>query len=294
MIVVKDLSKVYSNGKGIFDVTFDVKAGEVFGFLGPNGAGKTTTIRQLMGFTNATKGKCTIGGYDTRLETDKIQGMLGYVPGEVAFFESLTGFEFIDFISKLRGYENTAKRKQLIERFELDGTRKIRKMSKGMKQKVGLIAAFCHDPKVILLDEPTSGLDPLMQRRFIELISEEKKAGSTILMSSHIFDEVDKTCERAAIIKEGRIVALDHIAKLKSELRKSFVVTLGNAHDEALLLSSGLEIQKIEALKYEIFISEEYKAMFATLANFQVSQLEAPNQSLEQIFIRYYGKEENK
>ena len=291
MIVVKDLTKVYANGKGIFDVSFEVKQGEVFGFLGPNGAGKTTTIRQLMGFTNATKGVCTINGFDTRKDNGKIQKTLGYVPGEIAFFDALTGNEFIEFISNLRGFENKVKKQQLIDRFELDGSRKIRKMSKGMKQKVGLITAFCHDPEVVLLDEPTSGLDPLMQRRFIELIQEEKKLGRTILMSSHIFDEVDKTCERAAIIKEGRIVALDRIDSLKSELRKSFVVTFKHAKDETLLKDSGLQFTQLDAYKYEIFIGEDYAPMLKTLSQCEVAHLDSPAQTLEQIFIRYYGKE---
>lgn len=291
MIHVKNLTKIYPNGKGIFDVTFELKTGEVFGFLGPNGAGKTTTMRQLMGFTNPTSGNCTINGYDTRKETAKIQSLLGYVPGEIAFFDYLTGFEFIDFISQLRGYEDKKRRQNLMDRFELDGSRKIKRMSKGMKQKVGLITAFCHNPQVILLDEPTSGLDPLMQRRFIELIQEEKKAGKTILLSSHIFDEVEKTCERAAIIKEGRIVAMDHIANLKGNLRKSFYVTLENEADEIILLQSQLEIKKINELQYEILTSKNYDHLFKTLSQCKVTHFDSPSQSLEQIFIGYYGKE---
>lgn len=290
MISVNALTKVYKNGKGIFDVTFEVKQGEVFGFLGPNGAGKTTTIRQLMGFTNADSGSCVIGGFDTRKETEKMQRILGYVPGEIAFFDALTGYEFIDFLSKLRGFEDSAKKKLLMERFELDGSRKIRKMSKGMKQKVGLIAAFCHNPDVLLLDEPTSGLDPLMQRRFIELIEEEKKLGKTILMSSHIFDEVDRTCDRAAIIKEGRIVAQDAIQALKSSVRKSFIVTFEDASDIGLVKNSGLDFVVQGDNRIELFIGDDYKAFLETLTRCHVKQIDAPVQSLEQIFINFYGE----
>lgn len=291
MISVKDLTKVYANGKGIFDVNFEVKEGEIFGFLGPNGAGKTTTIRQLMGFTNADKGRATIKGFDTRKNSQDIQKILGYVPGEIAFFDNLTGFEFIDFMSKLRGFEDAAKKRQLIERFELEGQRKIRKMSKGMKQKVGLITAFCHDPQVLLLDEPTSGLDPLMQRRFIELIQEEKCKGKTILLSSHIFDEVDKTCDRAAIIKEGRIVAQNALALLKDKVRKSFIVTVSNDADVQLIKEAGFEVSNLSPIKLEVFMSGDYTALFKVLSRCHVTHFEAPIQSLEQIFISYYGGE---
>lgn len=291
MISVKELTKVYSNGKGIFDVTFEVKKGEIFGFLGPNGAGKTTTIRQLMGFTNADSGMATINGFDTRKKSQDIQKILGYVPGEIAFFDHLTGFEFIDFMSKLRGFEDASKKKQLIDRFELEGQRKIRKMSKGMKQKVGLITAFCHNPDVLLLDEPTSGLDPLMQRRFIELIQEEKSKGKTILLSSHIFDEVDKTCDRAAIIKEGRIVAQNSLTLLKDKVRKSFIVTVSSESDEQIIKAAGFEVSNLSPFKLEVFMSGDYTALFTALSRCHVTHFEAPLQSLEQIFISYYGGE---
>lgn len=174
MIKVHSLTKIYSNGKGIRDVSFDVEEGEVFGFLGPNGAGKTTTLRHLMGFVNPSSGMSSINGLDCRKEAAQIQKNLGYVPGEIAFYDNMTGMHFLEFIDDLRGRKDKSLRDQLINRFELDSGQKIRKMSKGMKQKVGLIAAFMHDPAVLILDEPTSGLDPLMQKRFVELIIEEK------------------------------------------------------------------------------------------------------------------------
>ncbi len=219
MISVENMSKVYANGKGVFDVDLKVSEGEVFGFLGPNGAGKTTTIRVLLGFTNATRGGCSINGLDCRARAADIQKQLGYVPGEMAFFENMTGIQFLKFMAEMRGTKETKRQEQLVELFELETGPSIRKMSKGMKQKLGLVAAFMHDPAILILDEPTSGLDPLMQRRFIELIMDEKKQGKTILMSSHLFDEVDRTCGRAAIIREGRIAALEDIASLKSSLR---------------------------------------------------------------------------
>ncbi len=291
MISVEGLSKVYANGKGIFDVEFRVSEGEAFGFLGPNGAGKTTAIRVLLGFTKATGGRCTINGLDCRTHTADIQKQLGYVPGEIAFFENMTGTQFLKFMADMRGTGETKRRDELIEQFELETDRNIRKMSKGMKQKLGLVAAFMHDPAILILDEPTSGLDPLMQRRFIELIMEEKKRGKTILMSSHLFDEVDRTCERATIIREGRIVALEDLASLKSSLRKSYLVGVAGAADVKKIKASGLEYRLVDDRRVEIFISDDYTRLMTTLADCTVTSLDTAAQSLEQIFIRYYGKE---
>lgn len=291
MIKVNQLTKTYSNNKGIFDVSFNVAKGEVFGFMGPNGAGKTTTIRNLLGFTRPTKGNCKIRGLDCRLNAAEIQKGLGYVPGEIAFFDNMTGMQFMKFVADLRGVADTKRRNNLIDMFELESDRKIRKMSKGMKQKVGLITAFMHNPDVLILDEPTSGLDPLMQRRFVELIKDEKKRGKTILMSSHMFDEIDRTCERAAIIREGRIVAIEDIASLKSSLRKSYFVTVATNEDIEKIKRSGIEYKILDDKRVEIFISNDYNNMLSTLAECKVTGLEAAVQTLEQIFIRFYGKE---
>ena len=291
MIEINELSKIYSNGKGVFDVSFRVAGGEVFGFLGPNGAGKTTTIRNLLGFTNPTSGSCSINGLDCRTKAAAIQRQLGYVPGEMAFFDNMTGMQFMKFVADMRGMKDTKFRDRLIELFELENDRKIRKMSKGMKQKVGLITAFMHDPAVLILDEPTNGLDPLMQKRFIKLIIEEKQRGKTILMSSHMFDEVDRTCGRAAIIREGKIVAIDDIASLKSSLRKSYLVTVADSSDIEKIKASGLEFNMADDNRVEIFISNDYKKMLSTLAGCNVTSLDVAAQTLEQIFIRYYGKE---
>ncbi len=293
MIEVTELSKIYSNGKGVFDISFKVEKGEVFGFLGPNGAGKTTTIRNLLGFTNPTKGSCSINGMDCRKKASQIQKTLGYVPGEIAFFDNMTGIKFMNFISDMRGMDCTKRRDYLIEFFELEPNGKIRKMSKGMKQKVALITAFMHDPEVIILDEPTSGLDPLMQRRFVQLIKEEKERGKTILMSSHIFDEVERTCDRAAIIREGKIVALENISTLKSSIKKSYFVTLSGDEDIEKIKSSGLEFKIIDENRLEIFISDEFKKLFETLSKCNVKDLETSSQTLEEIFIRFYNKEGN-
>ncbi len=291
MIQISHLTKIYPGGKGIFDVSFHVEEGEAFGFLGPNGSGKTTTIRQLMGFTNATEGYCTIKKLDTRTHAKEIQAYLGYVPGEISFFDNMTGTEFMDFISRMRGKSNPKRRQMLVERFELESDRKIRKMSKGMKQKVGLITAFMHDPEILILDEPTSGLDPLMQRRFIELILEERSRGKTILMSSHQFYEVERSCQRAAIIKDGRIATVADITELKSNLRKSYIVSVSGESDLEQIRLSGLPHQVLSNGHIELTITGDYNLMLTTLAKCNVQNLETATQTLEQIFIDYYGKE---
>lgn len=293
MIEIQNMSMVYPNGKGVFDINLKVKKGEVFGFLGPNGAGKTTTIRQLLGFTNATKGKCLINGFDTRGKTEEIQKDLGYLPGEIAFFDNMTGTEFLNFLIALRGNGSGKRKDELIKFFELDSNHKISKMSKGMKQKVGLVAAFMHDPAILILDEPTSGLDPLMQRKFITLIKNEKDRGKTILLSSHMFEEVDRTCSRAAIIKEGRIVAVEDITTLKQNLKKSYLVTFAKKEDFNTIKASGLEYNIIDDLKLEIFVNNQYQKFLKTLSECEVISLDVVEQSLEQIFIGYYGKGDN-
>jgi len=292
MIEVVHLTKVYNSGKGIFDVSFEVKQGEVFGFLGPNGAGKTTTIRQLLGFTNANSGYAKIMDLDTRLEDAKIKQHLGYLPGEIAFFDSMTGHEFLNFISDLRHQKHAPLRQALIDRFELESDRAIRKMSKGMKQKVALIAAFMHDPSILILDEPTSGLDPLMQRRFIDLIQEEKSRGKTILMSSHQFEEVEKTCERVAIIKDGRIVEVQSIQDLKQQVKRRYIITFQDETSVRAFIMKGLETKPINHLSVEVTLHNNINELIASLQGLHVTSLDMMSQSLEQIFIHYYGEQE--
>ena len=181
VIEIKNLTRDYGGGKGIFDVSFQVNKGEVFGFLGPNGAGKTTTIRHLMGFIKNRSGECAIDGLDCWRDRAIIQKTLGYIPGEINFFDDMTGTEFLAFLAKYRGLTDLERQKELLERFELDPKGKIRKMSKGMKQKIGIVTAFMHNPDILILDEPTSGLDLLMQQRVIELLEREKRRGTHIL-----------------------------------------------------------------------------------------------------------------
>lgn len=264
---IENLTRDYGSGKGVFDISFHVARGETFGFLGPNGAGKTTTIRHLMGFLKPQSGKCVIDELDCWNDSDKIQARLGYIPGEISFFDDMTGTEFLKFITAYRNIGNNSRQKELLERFELDPKGKIKKMSKGMKQKIGIVTAFMHDPEILILDEPTSGLDPLMQSRFIELIAEEKEHGKTILLSSHMFDEVERTCDRIGIIRDGRLVAVDSVEALRERHVRPYTVTL-------------------ESIELARAFAEDFDGIQNGL-NVTVTT----KQSLEEIFMHYYGGE---
>lgn len=291
MIKVEDLTQIYKSGKGIFNVSFEIKKGEVFGFLGPNGAGKTTTIRNIMGFSNSTRGKVTIDGRDARVETAILQEYIGYLPGEIAFFENMTGMEFLSFMGKMRRLKSLDKRDELIKRFELDPRGKIKKMSKGMKQKVGIVAAFMHDPEIIILDEPTSGLDPFMQNIFMDLIDEEKAKGKTIMMSSHIFEEVQRSCDRAGIIRDGHLVAIEDIHSLKTMNKKRFKVLAANDESKSKILASDFVTDVRDDGTIIIDQNGSLSQFFTLMASCEILEFDVLTQSLEDIFMKYYGEE---
>lgn len=291
IIDIKGLTKDYGDHKGIFDLTFSVKEGEVFGYLGPNGAGKTTTIRHLMGFLTPDKGYSQILGMDTRTKSADIMKHLGYLPGEIAFFDQMTGMEFLNFMGEMRGLTDTKHRDKLVDLFRLDTGARIRKMSKGMKQKLGIICAFMHDPKVLLLDEPTSGLDPLMQKTFAEFILEEKSRGKTILMSSHSFEEIERTCDRVGIIKRGELVATENMHDIKQKRRKIFVVTFDNAETAAEFAKSyGSDIIEVGENTVRVSITGNVTEFIKALDKYTVIDLDTESSSLEDIFMHYYGE----
>lgn len=290
MIEVKGLTQTYKSGKGVFDLDFTIREGETFGYLGPNGAGKTTTTRNLLGFANATKGEAKINGLDCRKDAAKLQNIIGYLPGEIAFFDNMTGAQFLKFMGEMRHTKDLSIKNKLVERFELDTVGKIKKMSKGMKQKLGIITAFMHDPKVYILDEPTSGLDPFMQNTFMELVNEEKSRGKTIMMSSHIFEEVQRNCDRAGIIRDGRIVAVEDIKALNEIKQETYIITLSDKKDVEKLVNSDFTAKKISDYKVQITVKRNYKKFFVELSTCSVERLEVKQQSLEDVFMKYYGK----
>ncbi|HCB67478.1 MAG TPA: ABC transporter ATP-binding protein [Acholeplasmataceae bacterium] len=293
MIEVKNMTMKYPSGKGVFSLGFSVKKGEVMGYLGPNGAGKTTTIRALLGFMVPNEGICLIDGLDCFKDATRIQKSLGYIPGEISFFDDMNGDEFLKMLQDLRGIKDTTRQKELLDLFELDPSGKIKKFSKGMKQKLGIVSAFMHNPDVYILDEPTSGLDPIMQNRFIELILEEKKKGKTILMSSHIFEEVEKTCDNVIIIKEGRIVVKSDVHTLKSTQRNGYDFKVKN-HVEAveLLKQKGFEAEEQLNNLIRVYVTgDTIDQFFKVLSQFTILEFHEINQTLEDVFMQYYGGE---
>ena len=292
VIEINHITKDYGQGRGVFDVSFGVWRGEVLGFLGPNGAGKTTTIRQLMGFIKPDSGSLTIRGKDCFKKADEIQKDVGYLPGEIAFIDTMNGMEFIRFIARMKKMKDLGRAPELMEMFELNPSGKLKKMSKGMKQKIGIVCAFMQDPKLLILDEPTSGLDPLMQNKFVELILQEKKRGKTILMSSHSFEEVEKTCDRAAIIRGGKLVAVEEMERLRSGRKKIVQLeleTAGMASD----LADGFPGAGLQERTVTVKVGKDVDLLIKKASQYKVLDMDIRTQSLEEFFMHFYGGEEN-
>lgn len=290
VIKVENISKDYGSGRGVFDLSFEVNKGEIFGMLGPNGAGKTTTIRQLMGFIKSDKGSAKILDMDSFVNRENIQLKLGYLPGEIAFMDEMKGSDFIRFIAEMKSIKNKKRIKELIGLFELDANRKIKNMSKGTKQKIAIVCAFMNEPEVVILDEPTSGLDPLMQKKFIELILEEKKKGTTIFMSSHIFEEVEKTCDRTAILKDGKLIAIENMEELKSKKNKNFEVVF-KTNEEALNFKNkiGFKSEIDNNIVKVSIVSNEVNNFIKELSNYNILDINSSSQTLEELFLHFYS-----
>lgn len=291
MIEIINLTQVYRSGKGVFNLNFNINDGEVFGYLGPNGAGKTTTIRNILGFTNAKEGKVLINGKDARTDTEEINKTIGYLPGEIALYKNLRGREFLDLLASLRNLTDFTYRKTLEEKFKLDTEVFIKKMSKGMKQKLAIIACFMHDPDILILDEPTSGLDPLMQNVFLDLIKEEKKRKKTILLSSHIFEEVERVCDRVGIIKDGYLIVIEDIHSLKQKTSDMFEVHLEEKNDA--ILREKLDISFVKDNIYHVAVKNNYKDFFKVMEGYKVIKINSFKESLEDLFMKYYGDNQN-
>jgi len=293
MITVSKLTLTYPSGKGVFDLDFTVPKGCVTGYLGPNGAGKTTTLRALLGFMRPNSGKCNVAGLDCIEQAPEVQKRLGYIPGEIAFPDGMAGDEFLSFMSAMRGTKSTARQKQLLDMFELDPRGRIKRFSKGMKQKLGIVAAFMHYPEVLILDEPSSGLDPLMQNRLAELMLSEKAQGRTVLMSSHMFEEVEKVCDSVLIIKDGRIVKQAAVQALKDAQRRVFVLaTADTSRATQVLQAAGFVPQNDPSGALLVPVAGDSIDRFVkTAAQLTVHDLSLKHQSLEDIFIDFYGKE---
>ena len=302
MIEVQNLTKDYGSGRGVFDVSFSVSEGEVFGFLGPNGAGKSTTIRHLLGFSKPDSGQTLICGKPTFKNYYEVLNRVGYIPGEVALPAGLTGWEFLRMMQDLQKTHNEPQLKKMLDLFELDDVTlkcETKRMSLGVKRKLAVVSAFMNDPAVLILDEPTSGLDPVMQHNFVQFIHEEKKRGKTILLSSHIFSEIDSTCERIAIIKDGKIVSEFVADDLKHASKKFYSVQFKTPNGKNAFVKRAHSIPSVEILKegeLNLFLAiddSDLNEVIGILSSYSVLDFSNRRESLEDYFMKFYKEDKD-
>ncbi len=296
IINVENLTKDYGYGRGVFDVSIQVHKGECFGYLGPNGAGKSTTIRHIMGFSKPSVGKVQIFGEDTFGNTDKILANVGYLPGEPALPLYMNGTEFLKMMEDLRGGANQEMLNHLLEIFKLDPSLSIKSMSLGDKRKLAVVSAFMNDPDVLILDEPTSGLDPVMQKVFIDFIIEEKKRGKTILLSSHIFSEVDATCDRISIIKDGKHVSTFAAESLKNKENQQYILHFLDKENMDKYLNEKNTFTLVDKDESQLtavieFNKKDYKLFFDSLFGIKIKEFEEKVFTLQDYFMSFYKED---
>ena len=291
-IETEKLTKLYGRHRGIEDVTVAVAQGEVFGFLGPNGAGKTTTIRALLDLHHPTSGSARLFGLDSRRDSVAIRARLGNLPGDFGFGRQASGREALRLLARLRGVEELGRAEALAERFHADLERPLGQLSRGNRQKVGLILATFHEPELLILDEPTSGLDPLMQEEFLALVAEERERGCTVFVSSHDLDEVQRICDRVGMVREGRLIAVERMVDLLGKARRKVSVRL--AEDgalEDLRVLPGVSELSIRDGRASFEVAGDFDRVLKALAAHHVTDIEAVHPSLEEVFLGYYREE---
>ncbi len=290
VIETHKLTKTYGKSRGILDVDLTVYEGEIFGFIGPNGAGKSTTIRTLLSLIYKTSGEAKIFGLDCHKNKEEILSQIGYLPSEIFYYENMKAIDLLRYSASFYKKDCTVRIKELANILELDLNKKIEDMSLGNKKKVGIVQGLLHSPKLIILDEPTSGLDPLMQKIFFELIQKENVRGATILFSSHILGEVQRICDRVAIIKEGRIIKTQKISDLQNESYKKVVFSTNTPISEFTIEgATNLDIQNnIVRFLYK----GDCNALLTAISKYFLSNIDITEPTLEEIFLHYYEGEE--
>ena len=290
VIHTERLTKSYGPHRGVIDIDLEVVEGEAFGFLGPNGAGKTTTIRVLLDHIRPTGGRATVFGIETTADPVAIHRRIGYLPGEFSLYDKLTGGQTIEYFANLRGGVDQTYQQDLIARLDVDPSRKFKEYSKGNKQKIGLVVALQHRPDLLILDEPTSGLDPLVQQTFYEIIREAKGEGRTIFLSSHILSEVEKTADRVAIIREGRLVKVDRVEALRDlahhQVELRFV---GDPPMGAFAALPGVSDITAEDNILRMRVSGSITPVVREAANYELVDFVSREPSLEETFLAQYG-----
>ncbi len=287
-IETQGLTKHYGQVEALNDLDLRVARGEVFGYLGPNGAGKTTTIRLLLGLLRPTRGSASMLGHDVQAEGPAARGHVSYLPSDDALYDYMTGAQYLDAFARLSG-RPTLRRNELIERLDIDVSRKIKSLSTGNRQKVGIVRALQTDVPLYLLDEPTRGLDPLVQREFGLIVREYRDEGRTVFLSTHVLSEAETLCDRVGIVRAGRLVKVETVASLTAARLRRFTVRFGGAppSDDELPGATVLERRDHE-LEFEVSGSTD--AVIKTLARYEILDLVTDEPSLEDVFLRFYGE----
>ena len=287
-IEIKNLTKSYGKSRGIIDVNLTVNEGEFFGFIGPNGAGKSTTIRTLLGMIQLTSGKAKVLGYDIQKEKTKLLSEVGYLPSEAVFYSGMKVKDLLKLSADLHKKNCKEESARLCERLQLDVNRKVEELSFGNRKKVAIVCALQHNPRLLILDEPTSGLDPLMQKEFFDILRERNEKGVTVFLSSHILSEVQSHCERAAIIREGRLIACDSVEALAKTNAKR-VSIVGDIRLDGL---KGVKDERKEQDTIRFLYSGDINELLYHISNTKIKDLTITEPDLEEIFLHYYGEEE--
>ncbi len=292
VIRTERLTKAYGAHRGVIDLDLEVQGGEVFGFLGPNGAGKTTTIRTLLDLIRPTSGRAFVFDLETSKHPVDIHRRVGYLPGEFGLYDRLTGGETIEYFANLRGNVDPAYVRTLVERLDLDPSRRFREYSKGNKQKVGLVVALQHQPELLILDEPTSGLDPLVQHTFFDLVREARVEGRTVFLSSHVISEVEATCDRVAIIRDGRLVQIGTVDSLRDLSHHEVTLRFaGPVPVEAFTSIDGVSGVTASEHVLRMAVSGPIGPVVREAARYELVDFESREPSLEETFLREYGRE---
>jgi ABC-2 type transport system ATP-binding protein len=290
-IRTEHLTKYYGRSRGIVDVDLEVRSGEIFGFLGPNGAGKTTTIRLLLDLIRPTRGRAEALGLDSRRDRIEIHRRVTYLPGEVALYGNLTGLQLLEYLGSLRGGFDRAEVDRLAERLQLDPTVRIKSLSRGNRQKVGLVAALMGRPDLLILDEPTIGLDPFVQLEFERLAREAQLEGRTVFISSHILPEVEHLCDRVGIIREGRLLAVEAVADLKARALRRLRIDFDGPVDPSVFGGlPGVRDVRVSNGTLTCTVMGSLDALVKTAARYEVRDVRSEETSLEEIFLAYYGE----
>lgn len=296
LIKTEGLSKKYSGSShfALEDLTLSIKSGEAYGFLGPNGAGKSTAIKLMLNFLKPTKGSATIRGYDSSRQSVEVKQSIGYLAGDVSMYPKMTGRQLLKYLNEIQPGESTDNIEILAKKLDANLDKKLGQLSRGNKQKIGIIQAFMHDPEVLILDEPTSGLDPLMQEVFCELVTGAKKRGACVFMSSHVLSEVQKMCDRVGVIREGRLVSEQSISDLNSSVINTFSIRFkGEVPLKELSDTKGLIIKSHSKKDVELHVNGDLSALFSILATNKVEKIDTKTLDLEEMFMHFYSGDDS-